>query len=306
MTCSAGRGPSSRSLAAAGGRSWSAGTTRCSSHLAPGTRTTTRSAVSSPACAVSAGRQAAAPIRRFLSVWRRRWRSAARTGRASGTTTSSASPSAGWRSSTCTNARTSRCTSARCTSSSTARSTTTASCATSCARWGTPSRPRATARCSCTRGPSGARARSTASMPCSRWRSGRGERRLVLASDPFGEKPLYYARAGRAARLRLRDQGALPAPGVPRAADDEAVAPVPGAQRDAGDGAELLPRRRRGCPAAHLLRMARRPRQRPPLLGAAPRRGAVATTRTPSTSCASLLTDSIRLRLRSDVPSAPP
>ena len=101
---------------------------------------------------------------------------------------------------------------------STARSTTTASCATSCAGSATRSRPRATPRCSCTPGPQwgeGALDRVNGMFAFAVWDD--AERTLTLAADPFGEKPLYYARRRRPARLRLRDQGAPARPGRVRA-----------------------------------------------------------------------------------------
>ena len=98
------------------------------------------------------------------------------------------------------------------------------SCATSSACADTASRPRATGRCCCTRGPSGARRRSTASTACSPSRSGTAERALTLASDPFGEKPVYYAED--ASRLVFGSRLAAITAGVGRAlaADEDALA----------------------------------------------------------------------------------
>ena len=42
-----------------------------------------------------------------------------------------------------------------------------------------------------------------------------GERRLLLARDRVGKKPLYYADAARRAQLRLRAEGAHGGPGDP-------------------------------------------------------------------------------------------
>src|SRR4051812_45664501 len=50
-----------------------------------------------------------------------------------------------------------------------------------------------------------------------------GERRLVLASDPFGEKPLYYARLGSRLVWASDIKAIFQHPDVEPAADDQAV-----------------------------------------------------------------------------------
>ena len=102
------------------------------------------------------------------------------------------------------------------TSSATASSTTTARCGARLERRGHRSAPARTSRCSCTSTRSAARRSSTACAGCSRSRCGtRARRRLVLARDPFGIKPLVYARLERPARLRVRAEGAARAAGLP-------------------------------------------------------------------------------------------
>ena len=82
-----------------------------------------------------------------------------------------------------------------------------------------------------------ARARPSCCAGCSRWRCGtRRERRLLLARDRVGEKPLYYAQRPDALRVRVRAGGAA---GRPAHAGDAVV-------RGAGclPGAAIRPRAR--------------------------------------------------------------
>src|SRR5215218_10720845 len=78
------------------------------------------------------------------------------------------------------------------------------------------------------------------------------ERTLRLATDPFGEKPLYYALAGGRIVFGSEIKGILHDPPVPAAADDEAVAlfltrgAMPEIHRSFFRGVERLP-------AAHVL-----------------------------------------------------
>ena len=228
-------------------------------------------------------------------------RSAGPTAKRSGSRAPAGSHSAGWRSSTSTSARCSRCTSARCTSSSTARSTTTASCAPS---------SRAAGHAFTTEGDTevllhawdewgeGALDRVNAMFAFAVFDERDGS--LTLAVDPFGEKPLLWARDGE--RLvfgsdvqALRE--ALPALGAPDAAATAAFVAhgmMPPVARTFFAGIDRVP-------GGHLLRWrdgtaelrrywAPRPVDVPDEYPEA-----VAVLR-------ELLTDSIRLRLRSDVP----
>ena len=110
-------------------------------------------------------------------------------------------------------------------SSRTARSTTTGSCEPSSERAATGSRPAATRRSSCTSTRSGGRSSWSAlrgMFAIALWDSAR--RRLVLARDPFGIKPLYYRLAGAHALLRLgARRRSLRQPGFERAIDLDAV-----------------------------------------------------------------------------------
>ena len=83
---------------------------------------------------------------------------------------------------------------------------------------------------------------------CSRSRSGtRARRRLVLARDRFGIKPLYYRAARRRARVRLRAAGAAARRGRPRRARG-----VPRVQLDPGAAARSSATSRK-LPPGHLL-----------------------------------------------------
>jgi asparagine synthase (glutamine-hydrolysing) len=127
-----------------------------------------------------------------------------------------------------------------------------------------------------------------------------GERTLTLATDPFGEKPLYYALAGDRIVFGSEIKAILHDPAVPAAPDDEAVAlfvtrgAMPEIHRSFFRGVERLP-------AAHVLiwkpgtTAVRRYWMPQPVEHPGTYAGAVALLR-------ELLLDSIRLRLRSDVP----
>jgi asparagine synthase (glutamine-hydrolysing) len=124
-------------------------------------------------------------------------------------------------------------------------------------------------------------------------------RRLVLAADPFGEKPLYYARLGDRLAWASDIKALFEDPAVPRAAREESVAAylARGAMPPVGEsffaGVERLP-------AAHMLEWRdgeirlRRYWQPRTVDVPALYEDAVDELR-------ALLTDSIRLRLRSDV-----
>jgi asparagine synthase (glutamine-hydrolysing) len=126
------------------------------------------------------------------------------------------------------------------------------------------------------------------------------ERRLVLASDPFGEKPLYYARRGRRLIWASELKALFHDPDVVPAQDDLAVAlflsrgPAPTTGRSFFHGIDRLP-------AAHVLEwrdgaLSLRRYWRPARVEVPSRYDdAVAALR-------ELVVDSIRLRLRSDVP----
>jgi asparagine synthase (glutamine-hydrolysing) len=123
---------------------------------------------------------------------------------------------------------------------------------------------------------------------------------LTLAADPFGEKPLYYARAGERIVFGSEIKAILHDDSVPAIADDDAVAlfltraSMPDLHASFFRGIKRLP-------AAHVLRWRAgevvlrrywRPRPVEP-----PRAYEDAVERVRE-----LLLDSIRLRLRSDVP----
>jgi asparagine synthase (glutamine-hydrolysing) len=123
---------------------------------------------------------------------------------------------------------------------------------------------------------------------------------LTLASDPFGEKPLYYAVRGERIVFASELKALFHDPDVAPVADDAAVsmflmrAAMPSTDASFFAGIERLP-------AAHVLRFrdgqaqARRYWQPAPVHVPPTYDDAVAELR-------ALLTDSIRLRLRSDVP----
>ena len=126
------------------------------------------------------------------------------------------------------------------------------------------------------------------------------ERRApVLARDPFGEKPFYYARGRRAVRVRVRDQGAPARPGVvgaPRTGRRSRVRrPRPDADVQRGASSP--------APAAAGRAPAPLARGRS-TSGATGGRGRSTSRRARRTrrSGARAAADSVRLRLRSDVP----
>ena len=129
-------------------------------------------------------------------------------------------------------------------------------------RTATASAPTPTPKSSSTATSSGASAASIASAACSPSRSGTaGARRLLLARDRLGVKPLYYAEVPGGHRVRLGDQVAARGPGrAARLARRRArrlpdAALHPGARHDlprhpqAAAGARA---RRRARPGAHL------------------------------------------------------
>jgi asparagine synthase (glutamine-hydrolysing) len=126
------------------------------------------------------------------------------------------------------------------------------------------------------------------------------ERTLTLAADPFGEKPLYYALAGDRIVFGSEIKAILHDDSVSAAADDDAVSlfltrgSLPDLQASFFRGIKRLP-------AAHVLRwrdgQAQLRRYWRPRLVEAPGSYAEAVERVRD-----LLLDSIRLRLRSDVP----
>jgi asparagine synthase (glutamine-hydrolysing) len=126
------------------------------------------------------------------------------------------------------------------------------------------------------------------------------ERALTLAADPFGEKPLYYAEAGDRLVFGSELKAILHDPAVPAAADEEALAlfltrgSMPQIEASFFHGIRRLP-------AAHVLRWhagtTTLRRYWTPSRVEAPREYGEAVERVRE-----LLRDSIRLRLRSDVP----
>jgi len=126
------------------------------------------------------------------------------------------------------------------------------------------------------------------------------ERRLTLACDPFGEKPLYWTRGGPRLLFASELEALLLDPDVPRRPEHEALAryvardEMPAPERSFFEGVWRLP-------AAHVLRFAGgrvetarywRPR----------RVDVPADPREAARELRGLLLDSVRLRLRSDVP----
>ena len=184
--------------------------------------------------------------------------------------------------------------------STTARSTTTSSCAPSSRRAGEslrhPQRHRGRPAPARARGP---RRRSIASTASSRSPGGTPtERRLTLVRDRFGVRPLHYA---------LRDDGTLVFGSEAKAlfASGEVAARArPGRDRrglhalGAAAAADRVRRRAPG-PAGRPGRLgARRDRRRAALVGARLRRAASLA----EGDLEELLRDSVRLRLRADVP----
>jgi asparagine synthase (glutamine-hydrolysing) len=126
------------------------------------------------------------------------------------------------------------------------------------------------------------------------------ERRLVLASDPFGEKPLYYARLGDRLVWASEIKALFEEPGVPRAAQEDAVAVylARGAMPRIGESFFASIER---LPGAHVLEW----RNGETRLWRywEPRRVDIPADYEDAVGeLRELLLDSIRLRLRSDVP----
>jgi len=125
-------------------------------------------------------------------------------------------------------------------------------------------------------------------------------RRLTLATDPFGEKPLYYIRLGRRLAFASDIRALLRDPALQAAADESALAgylaygEMPALRASFFSGVERLP-------GAHVLRLAdgavevERYWWPSPVEPPANQAEAAAGLR-------ELLLDSVRLRLRSDVP----
>ena len=90
--------------------------------------------------------------------------------------------------------------------------------------WATDSTPTATPKRCCTPSWSGTRRVSRACAACSRWRCGRNRsKRLVLARDRMGIKPLYYYRSGEDVYFGSELKAILEHPEVPRQLDLDAL-----------------------------------------------------------------------------------
>ena len=116
-----------------------------------------------------------------------------------------------------------------------------------------PSPPAATPRWCCAPTWNGARPFPSTCTACSPWPSGtRARRKLLLARDRLGKKPLYYFRAADAPRcvVRIRAEGAARARRCPARARSRGARPVPRLRVRAGSrlassaGVRKLARRR--------------------------------------------------------------
>ena len=225
------------------------------------------------------------------------------TGRAPGRRRAAASPSAGWRSSTSTSARCSRCTSGRWHLVFNGEIYNYRELRAELEALGHASSPRATPRCCCTRGSSGARAPSTASTAMfafAIWYDER-DRSLTLPPTRSARSPAVLVRDGERLVFASDVQALQEARARLRRPRREALAAFVARGAMPPIDAQLLrahpPAARRPCAA-----LARGDVSSPPLLGAAAGRRCRTPTRTRSTQLRELLLDSIRLRLRSDVP----
>jgi asparagine synthase (glutamine-hydrolysing) len=128
-----------------------------------------------------------------------------------------------------------------------------------------------------------------------------GDRSLTLAGDPFGEKPLFYWADGGRLVFASDMRALLQHPDVPRDADEGTVSAFLARGGARPDPSRTFLAEVRRLPAAHVLRWRagqfRLRRYWTPALVEVPADYGKAV----ATYC-ELLTDSIRLRLRSDVP----